>query len=393
MFIAKFLDAWEASAFVKLTLSSPESTDNVSAGGAIRNLKARPVDLKEGRKLSLTECYQKREVTRNHESSDGARLLGEAFSKVFTRAHLFTTTGDFQFRRERSGAVRMKASRPAFTQMPELSHDRRHVLRDGMAVEPFLQKLGVTSAGGTPRPGMAGKLRQVVRFVEILGHLLDDWARPEARRIQVADMGAGKGYLTFALADCLRKRGWDAQVTGVEVRPELVDSGNRLAAELKIEGVRFVHGRIDNWAPEDGLDILVALHACNTATDDALFKGIRAGAGLIVTSPCCHQEVRPQMRLPGPLAAAAGHGILMERQAEILTDALRAQLMEMSGYNARVFEFVEPEHSGKNLMLAGVLRRSGGRSAGALRTEFNEMWTAFGLETQRLAALLGEVPR
>lgn len=393
VFVTKFLDAWDASSFVKLTLSSPESLENVSPGGALRNLKARPVDLKEGRKLSLTECYQNREITRNHASVDGVRLLGEAFSKVFTRAHLFTTGGDFQFRRERSGAVRVKASRPAFTQMPELSHDRRHALREGLAAEPFLQKLGVTAPGGLPRPGMAGKLRQVVRFVEILGHLLDDWDRPKARRIQVADMGAGKGYLTFALAHALRGRGWDALVTGVELRPELVDSGNRLAAELKVEGVRFVQGRIEDWGPEDGLDVLVALHACNTATDDALFKGIRAGAGLIVTSPCCHQEVRPQMRLPSVLAGVAGHGILMERQAEILTDALRAQLLEMRGYAARVFEFVEPEHSGKNLMLAGVLRRSGGRSAGALRREFHETWAAFGLETQHLAALLGEVPQ
>jgi hypothetical protein len=349
--------------------------------------------LKEGRLLSLIECYSNREVTRNHASRDGARLLGEAFAKVFTKAHLFTTTGDFQFRRERSGAVRVKVSRPAFTQAPERSHDRRNPLREGLAAEPFMQRLGVTAPGGQPRPGMAGKLRQVVRFVEILGHLLDDWGRPNSGPIQVVDMGAGKGYLTFALAYALQKRGWEAIVTGVELRSELVESGNKLAAELGMDGLRFVQGRIDDWKPAERLDEMVALHACNIATDDALFQGIRDGAGLIVTSPCCHQELRPQIRLPSQLAVVEGHGILLERQAEILTDALRARLLEMYGYDSRVFEFVEPEHSGKNLMLAGVLRREGGRRPESLRGEFREAWEAFGLETQRLAVLLGEVPR
>lgn len=393
LFVAKLLDAWDASAFVKLTLSSPEPREEVLAGAGLRNLKARAVDLKEGRMLSLVECYPNREVTRNHAPREGARLLENAFAKMFTKAHLFTTAGDFQFRRERSGAVRVKVSRPAFTLAPERSHDRRNPLREGLAAEPFMQKLGVTAPGGQPRPGMAGKLRQVVRFVEILGHLLDDWHRPDGGPVQVADMGAGKGYLTFALAYALRKRGLEARVTGVELRSELVESGNRLAAELGMEGVRFVQGSIDAWKPAERVDVLVALHACNTATDDALFQGIRDGAGLIVTSPCCHQELRPQIRLPAPLAVLAGHGILLERQAEILTDALRARLLEMHGYDSRVFEFVEPEHSGKNLMLAGVLRRGGGRRPELLKDEFREVWEAFALETQRLAVLLGEVPR
>jgi SAM-dependent methyltransferase len=240
---------------------------------------------------------------------------------------------------------------------------------------------------------MAGKLRQVQRFVEVLGHLLNDWNWNNSRVLEVADMGAGKGYLTFALAHAFKERGWDAHVVGVEVRAELVAKANQAARELGFTGLHFIEGSIGNWRPQGALDVLVALHACNTATDDALFQGIQAEAGVIVTSPCCHQEIRTQLHIESPLRPIAGHGILEERQAEIVTDALRAQLLQIRGYDARVFEFVEPEHSGKNLMLAGVRRKSGGPSADVLRDDLAAMWRAFGIRTQRLATLLEEEPK
>jgi hypothetical protein len=379
--------AWDASTFVKLTLSSPEGLEP-----GLRNIKARPVALKEGRRICLTQCFATRELTTNLAPEEGIRSLAESFAHSWTRANLFTTAGDFQFRRESSGKVSVRASRPAFTAAPALEHDRRNPLREALAGEAFLQRLGVTNLQGAPRPGMAGKLRQIHRFVEILGHLLDDWSGKPQRTIHIADMGAGKGYLTFALAHALRARGLDAEVTGVEARPELVEEANRAAAELGFDRLRFVSGTIAAWDAPERLDILVALHACNTATDDALFLGLEKGASLLLTSPCCHQELRPQLQFPQPLAAVAGHGILAERQAEILTDALRAHLLELRGYSARVFEFVEPEHSGKNLMLAGVRRQTGDTSKDQVRAEIRSLWTAFGLQSQHLAKLLGEIP-
>ncbi len=379
--------AWDASTFVKLTLSSPEGAEP-----GLRNLKARPVALKDGRRLCLTQCFATREITHNLPPEDGIRTVADSFAHHWTRANLFTTSGDFQFRREASGKVSVRAARPAFTAAPALEHDRRNPMRKALADEPFLQRLGVTTLQGAPRPGMAGKLRQVQRFVEILGHLLDDWVAIPQRSLRIADMGAGKGYLTFALAHALRMRGLDAEVTGVEARSELVEEANRAAEELGFTRLRFVSGTIGAWDAPAELDILVALHACNTATDDALFLGLEKGAALLLTSPCCHQELRPQLQFPPPLAAVSGHGILAERQAEILTDALRAHLMELRGYSARVFEFVEPEHSGKNLMLAGVRRAAGGRPKEDIRAEIRSLWAAFGLKSQQLARLLGEVP-
>lgn len=375
---------------MKLTLSDPVPSEGA---GVVRKIKARPVELKEGRKVSLVECFQTREVTKNYPVQEAVRVLAEAFAKGFLRAHLFATTGDFQFRRESSGKVSVRSARPSFTQAPDFSHDKRNVAQDSLARAPFLQRLGVTNVDGLPRPGMAGKLRQVQRFVEILGHLLEDVGWDPSRSVRVADMGAGKGYLTFALAHAFRERGWKTEVIGVELRSELVENANMAALDLGFSEVQFVAGSIGQWQPPGALDILVALHACNTATDEALFLGLQSGAELLVTSPCCHQEIRPQMRIGAPLLPIAGHGILEERQAEIITDALRAHLLEIKGYHARVFEFVEPEHSGKNLMLAGVRRKSGGRPVEVLREEMGAVWKAFGLQKQCLAGLLGEEPR
>jgi hypothetical protein len=286
-------NAWAAVTLVKVTLSMPQK--NAGDAATARNLKARPVQLKDGRRLCVVECYATRETTQNHVPEEGIAILAKAFTQGFERAHVFTTTGDFQFRRERSGQVSVRATRPTFVAAPSLAHDRSKQGREALACEPFLQRLGVTLADGSPRAGMAAKLRQVHRFVEILGHLLADATLDSSRPLQVVDMGAGKGYLTFALAHALRLKGWDARVLGVELRPELVESGNVVARDLGFEHLRFVAGAIGEWQPEGALDVLVALHACDTATDDALKRAVTAGADHIAVVPCCQAEVARQL--------------------------------------------------------------------------------------------------
>jgi hypothetical protein len=251
----------------------------------------------------------------------------------------------------------------------------------------FLVKLGVTSADGTARPGMADKLRQVERFVEILGHLVDGCALRDAKEVRVCDMGAGKGYLTFATHEFFRARGVAAEVTGVEQRADLVEQTNRVAAELGLGMLNFSQGEIGAFALPEKLDVLIALHACDTATDDALAAGVRAGARLIVAAPCCHKEVRRELIPPPMLAGVLRHGILAERQAELLTDGLRALALEAAGYEAKVFEFISNEHTGKNVMIAAVKRDAPGDGAAAL-AELRALMEFFGLRSQRLADAL-----
>jgi hypothetical protein len=198
-------------------------------------------------------------------------------------------------------------------------------------------------------------------------------------------MGCGKGYLTFALHDHLRRTlARPVRVTGVEQRPELAEAANRVAAAHAMDGLQFVTGTIGSTVVTSA-DIVVALHACDTATDDALAKGVQAGARLIVAAPCCHREVARTMAAPEPLKDALRHGILFQREAEFVTDALRAALLEAAGYEARVLEFISPEHTSKNLMISAV-RRGVPSSSAAHRAA--ALAAFYGVTSQRLAQLL-----
>jgi hypothetical protein len=200
-------------------------------------------------------------------------------------------------------------------------------------------------------------------------------------------MGCGKGYLTFALWH-LFARVWKRPVTviGVEVREELVDSANALAQQIGAEGLEFTAGTIES-ATLPNVDALIALHACNTATDDAIRRGIELGAKLIIVAPCCHKEVRPQLGRPAPLAAVLEHGLMAERMAEWATDGLRALFLEWAGYRAKLIEFVSTEHTPKNLMIAAV--RDGKPFAStAARARIGQFKEFFGIQHHALDPLL-----
>ena len=382
-FLEKLEASWRAETFVKLTLSQPCGTEP-----GLRNLYGRAVELRDGRRFSLLWRYATRDVTKNLPFAEAMTALSAMLGVEFERAHLFTTTGDWQLRCDAQGNGTLKGSRPAFAVAPTPEHDREK--RQPLVVEQagWLRALGVTSATGEPRPGMAGKLRQIQRFVEILGHLVDDSALREQKELRVVDMGAGKGYLTFAAAEFFRQRGVVAEVSGVEARADLVELTNRVAHEHGFERLGFVRGAIGDFVAEGQVDLLIALHACDTATDDALALAVRSGAALVLAAPCCHKEIRLQLQPPPVLREVLRHGILCEREAEIVTDGIRALVLEIHGYKASVFEFISPEHTGKNLMLAAQKRAQAPDTA-PLRARLRELLDFYGIREQRLASLLG----
>ncbi len=381
-FLEKLRVSLESGAFVKLTLSQP--TDAVKD---LRNLYARIVELRDGSHVSCVWRYATRDVTKNFAPPEALETIGALLGHELERAHLFTTTGDWHLRCDAAGEGRLKAARPAFLQLPQPDHDREKT-RAISTRSDFLRALGVTNADGQPRPGMTDKLRQIERFTELLGHLVDDSPLREKREVRVVDMGAGKGYLTFATHEFFRARGVVANVTGIELREDLVKLANGVAKEIGVDGLRFVRGAIGEVSADE-CDLLIALHACDTATDDALHEGIRAGASLIVAAPCCHKELRRQMQPPPVLRDVLKHGILFEREAEIVTDAIRALLLEIHGYKASVFEFISPEHTGKNLMIAAQ-RRTHPPDPAPMCARLRELLAFYDIREQHLAQKLGE---
>ena len=203
----------------------------------------------------------------------------------------------------------------------------------------------------------------------------------------MVDMGSGKGYLTFAAYDYFKNtRGVDISVTGVEAKDDLVGLCNDVARAAEFDGLSFVSGTIDSYHIGN-VDILIALHACNTATDDAIYKGIAANASLIVAAPCCHQEIRPQLQSPPMFKDILKHGVMLERVAETVTDGLRSLLLERSGYATKLFEFVSIEHTPKNNMLVGT-RLSKPPSPDEFEKQISDIKEFYGIKTQRLETLL-----
>jgi hypothetical protein len=236
------------------------------------------------------------------------------------------------------------------------------------------------------RREMVDKYQQINRYIELLAPYFNEIRFPQV--FHVADMGSGKGYLTFALYDYLTgKLGETPLVTGVESRDELVISSNEVAVKAGFSNLRFVPGTIRD-VPLEKIDVLIALHACDTATDDAIFRGISSGASLIVCAPCCHKQIRKEIRAANSLKEILKHGILEERQAEILTDGLRALIMEAHGYKTSVFEFISTEHTPKNLMIVG--RKIAGKSAGRKKAlgQIRDVKALFGIERHYLEELL-----
>jgi SAM-dependent methyltransferase len=370
-------DAVMGGSLVKLTLAKPSGSDPT-----LLNLFVRPVALKSGPRLAVVWRHSTRDVTKNLSSQEALSLLESLIGAEFLDAHLFTPTQSAQLEVE-DGKARLRIKSAVRAPSAPAGNDRvkRRAIR---ADASWLRALGVTGTHGSPIAAMADKFRQIENFAEILGHLISAAPLPEDRRVRVFDMGCGKGYLTFAVCELLGER---ADIVGVEARGDLVDFCNRTAASEGLASrLSFRQGSIADTDVEEA-DILLALHACDTATDDALAKAIAAGAALVVVAPCCQKEIRPQLVAPPVLSASLRHGIFEERHAEFVTDALRALLLEWSGYQTRVMEFISTEHTAKNLMITAV--KTGERGAPAAAARIKELAAFYGVRRQALATQLG----
>jgi hypothetical protein len=366
---------------VKLTLGKPRAG---AAEPSLKNLFVRPVTLNSGPHLSFVWRHDTRDVTKNFPPAKALRELEPLVGTTFLDAHLFTPTQTAQLETDADdhGHLRVKTLSSAPTPA-DLPHDRAkaHLIP---ADAPWLHALGVTDERGRPRTGMADKFRQIEKFAELLTHLLAGTNLPDDRELSVTDMGSGKGYLTFATAALLGPR---ARIRGIECRRELVELCNRVARETNFSNLEFITGDITGATLPGRLDVLIALHACDTATDDALARGIAAGAALLVVAPCCQKELRPQLTAPPVLAPALRHGIFQERHAEFATDALRALLLEWAGYRTKVFEFISTDHTAKNVMI--VAEKSSAPGDTATAGKIRAFAQFYGIRRQHLAQHLG----
>lgn len=347
-FLEKIQQSVDNKHFAKLTLSKPGNHAN-----ELKNVYIRLVEIKDQPMLSFILRYPTKDVTKNHPINEGIGIIGLWLGVDFLNGDLFTTTEDISIQHNKKRQPRLSTKPPSLSVAPSTDHNKskKHFLEatDGNV---YLRALGITGADGEVLPTGQKKFKQINKYIEIIDSLLQQSPLPPDAHI--VDMGSGKGYLTFALYDYLTHHlGLSPTVTGIELRQNLVDFCNNLAKKAGFTKLNFVAQDINAYKAER-VDMLIALHACDIATDLAIAKGIHNQATIIVVAPCCHKQIRQQMSCQTDLQAILKHGILEERQAELITDGIRSLLLESEGYKTKVFEFISTEHTSKNLMIVGT---------------------------------------
>ena len=375
--------------FGKLLLSGPVGGDEDD----VERLTVRLVELRGEPALSFLWRHRTKDVTKNHAPEAGLAEIGALLGARFRNAHLHTSTEEVQFAVSRKGRETLRVTRVDGAEAPvPAAHDKAKQRPLDIA-HPVWSALGLTHlVKGEPAlvPAMARKWKQINRFVEILSSAVDEAGL--AGPVRVADFGSGKGYLTFAVHDWLQSRQLQPRVTGIELRDDMVRLCDAIVQNEGLTGLRFDQGDVRTQAVQP-LDVMIALHACDIATDHALHVGLQSGAKVIMSSPCCHKELRPQMTLPAVLRPMLQHGIHLGQEAEMVTDSLRALLLESQGYRTQVFEFIALEHTSKNKMILAVKAQGAAAEALVARrpellAQVAEIKRFYGLREQRLEQLL-----
>lgn len=337
------------NSFVQISLGNYKGEDE-----SLKNIYVKKILIKGEEKLSFTYHHKTRDIVKNYPIVEAVRNVQQALLYGFNMATLFTTGFDLQAQANPNGFV-IKKLPATKKEVPSLEHDKNKNRLIAAKGQTYLHALNITDASGNVLKNAQDKYRQINHYVEILSTLIKDI--PTREITKVVDMGSGKGYLTFALYDYLTNvLSKKVEITGVEFRQDMVDLCSKIATNSKFENLHFTKGTIEEFDSKD-INILIALHACDTATDDAIAKAIKANAGLIVVAPCCHKQIRREMeknKVHNELDFLTKHGIFLERQAEMVTDGIRAMILEYYGYKTKVFEFISDVHTPKNIMVVAV---------------------------------------
>ena len=380
-------------AFAKATELISDQNNFVRAvlSGRRRNMQTeyeridiRPVQLKDGLRLQLVMSEEKQDTTKNI-GIDAEKIL-ELLNSGYANVLVEFTTGSYSLRITKKGEALIHEAKGVFER--SVSHDRtKERLLD--ASDPFLIEVGISDHKGSIKPSMQDKYRQVEEFLRIL-----EPALPEKKeKLSIVDLGCGHAYLTFATHQYLRKSGIDAHVIGIDVRENSRDRNNAIAKKLGItDSIEFRAEEISETKIESA-DIAIALHACDTATDDAIAWGVQHGVQLLLIAPCCHHDLQVQIQdIPEPWPMLTRHGIMRERLGDLLTDSFRTQILKLLGYRVDAIEFVGGEHTPRNLMIRAT--KTGAKPEPIEIARYKEMlaqWNVNPALAQRLAKELGAI--
>ncbi|WP_330359532.1 class I SAM-dependent methyltransferase [Kribbella sp. ALI-6-A] len=390
---------------VRAALLSSQSLVRAIGSGRRRGAEAptyhrveiRYVDLKAGRHLQIAEFDERQSHTRNApaDSAEAEEVVDELLRAPYGNWHVETTGETLRLRYTKKGKLLLHREQETREQWTDHDRTKQRVL-DPAA--PFLVELGISDHHGRVKPSRQSKYKQIEEFCKLLAPALDEAIAAgriaTGRPLQVVDLGCGNAYLTLAAYHLLTATGHDVRMTGIDHNPAArARNTKRVAALGWQDHLRFVDATIADAQLDVRPDVVLALHACDTATDDALARAVGWEAPLVLAAPCCHHDIQKQLKSvepPAPYGALTRYGIVRERLADMLTDSLRAAVLRQVGYRVEVVQFVDSEHTPRNLLLRAA--RTGATAGPEVRAEYEELVGAWQV-TPRLATLVQELDR
>jgi SAM-dependent methyltransferase len=346
---------------ITATISQPRAKSN-----EVKRVKLKPVEIKDVYHIQFEYQYERVLKHENVELEDASGRLDDLLQK-FRQVQAEFQEEKVHVQLSKKFKVLWKSDRVSSKKVANLSHNRKkNYLLDEDTSYPFLVRLGVQTPDGKVKKQKHDKFRQINRFVEFIDDALDHL--PKDRPVRILDFGSGKSYLTFALYHYLRiEKGLDIRVTGLDLKKEVIEECQQIAADLQYGQLEFLVGDINDYNEETAVDMVVTLHACDIATDMALARAVKWGAKVILSVPCCQHELNTQLVSPS-LDLMLQHGLVKERFAALATDSIRAELLKLVGYEAQLLEFIDMENTPKNILIRAYF--TGKRSTSGEREKY-----------------------
>jgi SAM-dependent methyltransferase len=374
------------NSFVKLSLGNYCGNDE-----DLKSIYIKLVIIKKEQKLCFTYRYKTKDIVKNYGFSDAFSLLNNLITvNNFRFVTLCTIEFDMITEISKDDFFKLNKKTPTHQSLLDLNHDKQKNRKIEAVGKLYLRELNITDSQGVVYKNAQDKFRQINHYIEILSSLLE--ALPKREAINIIDMGAGKGYLTFALYDYITNILYrNTHIIGIEYRKDLVNLCNNIAKKSGFNNLSFIQSSIEEYDNKN-MNVLIALHACDTATDDAIYKGIINNADLIVVAPCCHKQIRREIeknKTKNELDFLIKHGIFLERQAEMVTDGMRALILEYNGYATKIFEFISDAHTPKNVLIVGEKKTISPTEKEVVLAKIKATKNYFGIQQHHLEKLCG----
>lgn len=355
---------------ISATLSNKKKGSDVN----FNKVSIKPFLSKDKQQYQFSYIFDKNTTHENMSSEEAIEEILVLLKTYFKQGVIFASDGDYQLLVNKKNQVKIIKNKATKTQEKNLSHNRKknYLIEEDKPCN-FLYKLGVMDAEGRVYKNKYDKFRQINKYLEIIEDSIKNL--DIQRKLKIVDFGSGKAYLTFALYWYLREKlGIEVEIIGLDLKVDVINYCNKVSEELGYKNLSFKIGDIKGFEDYNDIDIVITLHACDTATDDALIKAVNWNTKLLLLVPCCQHELFRQVRNK-TMSPILKHGILKERMSSMITDSIRGNILEILGYSVEIFEFIDTEHTPKNIVIRAINKNSPSKKAKSEYYEFKKMWS------------------